>query len=208
MRSGTRRTELGPTPPLLSLCGRFCGGFRVRRCIAWFCRQWKYHLGTMSLRKGDRKKTAPKHKNSFAFKHNKNSKKSAKIMALPNVGLCTRCFDKIEWRKKYRKYKPLKAPRKWCVHIGTVICCACFTLCCGCLLRSVTCHNKSVKHAYHVICQACAEVGVAHRSVRAIASCLTAVCCAEIEGLRQVPVERPRAQRVRSPHALWRRCIG
>lgn len=67
----------------------------------------------MSLRKGDRKRGAPKHQNSWAFKHNKNSKKSAKIANIPNVGLCRRCHDKIEWRKKYRKYKPLKAARKW-----------------------------------------------------------------------------------------------
>lgn len=55
----------------------------------------------------------PKHQNSVAFKHNKGSKKTAKILSLPNQGLCKRCWDKIEWRKKYRKYKPLKAPTKW-----------------------------------------------------------------------------------------------
>jgi len=29
---------------------------------------------------------------------------------MPNEGLCRRCTDKIEWRKKYRKYKPLSKP--------------------------------------------------------------------------------------------------
>lgn len=56
---------------------------------------------------------APKYKNKVAFSHNKGSKKTAKILGLPNQGLCKRCYDKIEWRKKYRKYKPLKAPTKW-----------------------------------------------------------------------------------------------
>lgn len=46
---------------------------------------------------------APAHQNSFAFKHNPNSKKTKKIAAIPNVGVCKRCHDIIEWRKKYRK---------------------------------------------------------------------------------------------------------
>lgn len=42
--------------------------------------------------------------------------------------------DKIEWRKKYRKYKPLKQPAV----------CTC-------------CHQKTVKAAYHKACRPCAE---------------------------------------------------
>jgi hypothetical protein len=42
----------------------------------------------------------PAHVNSFAFYHNPNSKFTAKILAMPNEGLCRRCTDKIEWRKK------------------------------------------------------------------------------------------------------------
>jgi len=51
---------------------------------------------------------APAHQNSFAFKHNKNSKKTKKIAAIPNVGVCKRCHDIIEWRKKYRKVRRRK----------------------------------------------------------------------------------------------------
>src|SRR4051794_39560715 len=67
----------------------------------------------MSSEKGNVKKGAPAHQNTFAFKHNKNSRKTAKILSLPNQGLCSKCHDIIEWKKKYRKYKPLTSARKW-----------------------------------------------------------------------------------------------
>lgn len=55
--------------------------------------------GTKKKKKG----RPPKHQNSFAFRHNPKSKKTDKILASPIVGVCRRCYDKIEWRKKYRK---------------------------------------------------------------------------------------------------------
>jgi len=30
-----------------------------------------------------------------------------------NEGVCRRCRDQLAWRKKYRKYKPLKTAAKW-----------------------------------------------------------------------------------------------
>ncbi|ELR21715.1 uncharacterized protein ACA1_384380 [Acanthamoeba castellanii str. Neff] len=71
---------------------------------------------------------------SVAFKHNKNSKKTINILALPNEGLCPRCHDIIEWKKKYRKYKPLTTPK-----------------------RCTKCQEKTVKRAYHTICDGCAR---------------------------------------------------
>lgn len=53
-------------------------------------------------------------------------------MASANVGVCKRCYEKIEWRKKYRKYKPRSQPGK---------CNLCF--------------QKNVKAAYHTICAKC-----------------------------------------------------
>ncbi|KAL7753830.1 hypothetical protein RI367_000762 [Sorochytrium milnesiophthora] len=79
------------------------------------------------------KKTGQKYKNTTAFRHNPGSKLTKKILALPVQGLCSRCFEIIEWRKKYRKYKPLTAPKK-----------------------CVGCEQKTVKDAYHVICDKCA----------------------------------------------------
>merc|ERR1712151_1317070 len=75
---------------------------------------------------------APAHQNTFAFYHNPNSKTTKKILSSPNVGVCKRCFDKIEWRKKYRKYKPRTQPGK-----------------CN------KCHKRNVKAAYHTICTGC-----------------------------------------------------
>ncbi len=34
---------------------------------------------------------APAHQNTFAFRHNPNSKKTKIILSLPNEGLCSKC---------------------------------------------------------------------------------------------------------------------
>jgi hypothetical protein len=74
------------------------------------------------------------HQNVTGFKHNPNSKVTRKILSIPNFGLCGKCHDVIEWRKKYRKYKPLKDPSK-CQY----------------------CKERKVVYAYHQICQDCAQ---------------------------------------------------
>lgn len=76
----------------------------------------------------------PAHQNEFAFKHNPKSKLTEKILASPNVGVCRRCYDKIEWRKQYRKYKPLSQPST-------------------CNL----CKRRNVTSAYHTICNGCSK---------------------------------------------------
>jgi hypothetical protein len=88
----------------------------------------------MSTRPGGGPKRGPRNQNRTAFKHNPHSAKSAVIAALPNEGLCKRCADIIEWRKKFHKFKPLSAPRS----------CA-------------DCHAKTVMHAYHMLCVECAR---------------------------------------------------
>ena len=80
------------------------------------------------------RKRGPRYQNTFAFTHNSKSKLTAKILAMPNDGLCKRCWDKVEWRKKYRKYKPLTQPAK----------------CNGC-------QERTVRAAYHTLCQDCAK---------------------------------------------------
>ncbi|KAJ0410226.1 hypothetical protein P43SY_002558 [Pythium insidiosum] len=88
----------------------------------------------MSSQRGNVKKKAPKHQNTFAFKHNPKSKKTEHILSLPIRGLCDKCYKQIEWRKKYRKYKPLTQPAT-CTY----------------------CHQKSITSAYHVACDSCAK---------------------------------------------------
>ena len=69
----------------------------------------------MSTRKGDNKKKGQKYQNVTAFKNNLHdtSKVTKTINSLVVQGVCERCRDIIEWKKKYKKYKPLTAPKKW-----------------------------------------------------------------------------------------------
>jgi len=64
----------------------------------------------MSTQKGNVKKKGQKHQNIFEFKHNKNSSKTKKIMQAPLDFLCEKCLKIMEWKIKYRKYKPLTTP--------------------------------------------------------------------------------------------------
>ena len=90
----------------------------------------------MTTRKGDRSKQGQKYQNSTAFKPGLygESRRVKLAAALPLAGLCARCKEKIEWKKKYDKYKPLTAPR-----------------------RCVACQEKRVKQAYYRLCQECAQ---------------------------------------------------
>ena len=66
-------------------------------------------------RKGDNKKKGQKYQNTVAFKNNLHdkSKTTKAINSLVVRGVCERCREIIEWKKKYKKYKPLTAPKKW-----------------------------------------------------------------------------------------------
>lgn len=64
----------------------------------------------MSCQKGNTKKPGQKHQNTYAFKHNKNSMLTRKIQEAPLDKLCQRCLNILEWKLKYRKYKPLTTP--------------------------------------------------------------------------------------------------
>jgi Uncharacterized conserved protein (DUF2039) len=97
---------------------------------------------TMPIQPQQKKKQSttsrkPAHQNSFAFRHNPNSKKTIKILNSPNEHVCRRCHDKIEWRKQYRKYKPLTKPTKcnWCLQ-PFVVKAAYHTICIPCTTNS------------------------------------------------------------------------
>ncbi|CAG8518280.1 7041_t:CDS:2 [Scutellospora calospora] len=81
-----------------------------------------------------KKKGAQKHQNTYAFHANKNSKKTKLINSLPINGVCKRCKEIIEWRKKFKKYKRLTTPK-----------------------RCVCCEEKTIKEAYHILCNKCAN---------------------------------------------------
>ncbi|XP_076443809.1 uncharacterized protein C9orf85 homolog [Babylonia areolata] len=90
----------------------------------------------MSSQKGNVQRTRPqKHRNSTAFKNTKydTSQRTKNILSVGQDGLCKRCKEKIEWKIKYKKYKPLTQPA-----------------------TCTRCHQKTVKKAYYTVCQPCA----------------------------------------------------
>ncbi|XP_049887626.1 uncharacterized protein C9orf85 homolog [Pectinophora gossypiella] len=89
----------------------------------------------MSTSRGNVSRKRPqKHQNKTAFKNDLHdtSKKTKLLNSLEISGLCKRCKDIIDWKIKYKKYKTLTAPGK-----------------------CVACGQKTVKHAYHVMCSKC-----------------------------------------------------
>jgi len=84
--------------------------------------------------KKKKKGRVPAHQNSFAFRHNPKSKKTQRILEAPVRHVCRRCRDKLEWRKKYRKYKPRT----------------------GLAGKCNACQKRNaVTAAYHTICESC-----------------------------------------------------
>lgn len=91
----------------------------------------------MSTQKGNSSRSRPqKYKNRTAFKNNLHdtSNKTKMINGLQVGDVCQRCKDIIEWKIKYKKYKPLTQPKK-----------------------CVKCGNKAVKRAYNIMCLECAH---------------------------------------------------
>ena len=86
---------------------------------------------------GAPKSGPPAHQNRYAFQHNRASRLTQRILALPIHSLCPLCTRLIQWRKQFRKYKPLTVPKRCC-----------------------RCQEKTVRDAYHVICGKCAAGGV------------------------------------------------
>ncbi|XP_027077435.1 uncharacterized protein [Coffea arabica] len=89
----------------------------------------------MSSRKGP-----PKHPNQFAWKPKAGVKINetelgGKFRPYSEVtGVCQRCKEQIEWKRKYGKYKPLIEPAK-----------------------CQKCSKRAVRQAYHNLCTACAK---------------------------------------------------
>ena len=79
------------------------------------------------------KKSGQKFQNTFAFVPSKHSAKAVSIASLPTRGVCKRCYEIIEWKKQMSKYKQLTQPKTCTI-----------------------CKNRSIREAYHVLCQSCA----------------------------------------------------
>ncbi|XP_066272264.1 uncharacterized protein C9orf85 homolog [Branchiostoma lanceolatum] len=91
----------------------------------------------MSSQRGNVGRSRPqKYKNSMAFRNNLHdqSQKTKKLNAMVVGGLCAHCKSVIDWKIKYKKYKPLSQPKK-----------------------CVKCEQKTVKQAYTMMCMPCAR---------------------------------------------------
>ncbi|XP_050299759.1 uncharacterized protein C9orf85 homolog [Anthonomus grandis grandis] len=95
----------------------------------------------MSTQKGNSSRSRPqKHQNRHAFKNtlHDTSHKTKSIVSTQVSNVCQRCKEIIEWKIKYKKYKPLTQAKK-----------------------CVKCELKTVKRAYHIMCDPCgAKLGV------------------------------------------------
>uniref|UniRef100_A0A6M2DTS9 Uncharacterized protein n=1 Tax=Xenopsylla cheopis TaxID=163159 RepID=A0A6M2DTS9_XENCH len=92
----------------------------------------------MSTKRGDTTRSRPqKHQNRTAFKNNlHDTSHTTKLINSLNISqVCKHCKDVIEWKIKYKKYKPLTQPK-----------------------TCTKCSEKVVKHAYHIMCIPCAQL--------------------------------------------------
>ena len=83
----------------------------------------------MSSQRGNvQKSKPPKHANKTKFRNDLHdtSQRTKAINCLKITSCCPKCKDVIEWKIKYKKYKPLTQPKKW-----YVVVCWNKTLCCN-----------------------------------------------------------------------------
>ncbi|TVU35017.1 hypothetical protein EJB05_16882 [Eragrostis curvula] len=89
----------------------------------------------MSKRQGP-----PKHQNSYAWKPNLGRKinetePGGRFRPLSEItGVCQRCRDQIDWKRRYGKYKPIVEPAK-----------------------CQKCSKRNVRQAYHNVCRDCSK---------------------------------------------------
>ncbi|XP_017034026.1 uncharacterized protein C9orf85 homolog [Drosophila kikkawai] len=122
----------------------------------------------MSSQRGNVSRTrAQKHKNRFVFKNDLHDKtpQQIRLNAMHVSTVCQRCKEQIEWKIKYKKYKPL-TQAKTCAH----------------------CHQRTVRKAYHVICKDCAV------KAKCCAKCLKSADEVSIEAPGPTPREEQQLQ--------------
>ncbi|XP_014522863.1 uncharacterized protein C9orf85 homolog [Vigna radiata var. radiata] len=89
---------------------------------------------------GGNRSGPPKHQNKYAWKPNAGRKINetevgGRFRPLSEItGVCPRCKEQIEWKRRYGKYKPLLQPAK-----------------------CQRCSKRNVRQAYHNLCFGCAK---------------------------------------------------
>ncbi|KMT18670.1 hypothetical protein BVRB_2g027990 [Beta vulgaris subsp. vulgaris] len=91
------------------------------------------------------KKGPPKHQNKFAWNPTGSRKinetePGGRFRPFPEItGVCLRCKNQIEWKRKYGKYKPLVEPAKCQKCSKRAVRQACLNLCPGCAKEQGVC---------------------------------------------------------------------
>ncbi|XP_058974976.1 uncharacterized protein C9orf85 homolog [Musca domestica] len=117
----------------------------------------------MSTQRGNASRTrAQKHKNRTVFKNDLHDKTplQKRLNSLHISEVCQHCKGVIEWKIKYKKYKPLTQPK-----------------------TCTKCQQKKIRKAYHVLCRDCAL------DARVCAKCLKSAEEVEIEPPQPTPEE-------------------
>ena len=139
--------------------------------------------------KSNKKSRPPAHQNTFAFKHNPKSKRTDKILNSPIEHCCRRCVDKLEWRKQYRKYKPLTQ-----------------------LAKCNLCSQKNIKSAYHTICESCTTSNKAKKQLTELKQKETATIILnpsleDVSDQQAGPLENQLCLTVDSIHRVCAMCV-
>ncbi|KAM8721318.1 hypothetical protein ACLKA7_007225 [Drosophila subpalustris] len=122
----------------------------------------------MSTQRGNASRTrAQKHKNRHVFKNDLHDKtpQQIRLNKMHVSTVCQRCKEVIEWKIKYKKYKPL-TQAKTCAR----------------------CQQRTVRKAYHVICRDCAVMD------HVCAKCLKSADEVAIEAPQPTPQEEQQLQ--------------
>ncbi|XP_075145569.1 uncharacterized protein C9orf85 homolog [Haematobia irritans] len=117
----------------------------------------------MSTQRGNASRTrAQKHKNRTVFKNDLHDKtpQQKRLNSLHISEVCQHCKGVIEWKIKYKKYKPLSQPK-----------------------TCTKCQQKKIRKAYHVLCRDCAL------EARVCAKCMKSAEEVEIEPAQPTPEE-------------------
>lgn len=117
----------------------------------------------MSTQRGNASRTRPqKHKNRYVFKNDLHDKtpQQKRLNSLHISEVCQHCKGVIEWKIKYKKYKPLTQPK-----------------------TCTKCSQKNIRKAYHVLCRDCAL------AARVCAKCLKSAEEVMIEPPQPTPEE-------------------
>lgn len=117
----------------------------------------------MSTQRGNVSRTrVQKYKNRTVFKNDLHDKtpQQKRINSLHISEVCQHCKGVIEWKIKYKKYKPLTQPK-----------------------TCTKCQQKKIRKAYHVLCRDCAL------EAKVCAKCLKSAEEVEIEPPQPTPEE-------------------